>query len=120
MPLTGAWPSRVGVGRVGVCGRVCQTSAVRAVGDPGARNPRIMRTGSSARGRFMFLPYRQSGFSTLSHSRMLSTVDNRGRSRKSGETAPIQVAAGLLKAELKRRNVSYRNLADKLALIGIH
>ena len=27
---------------------------------------------------------------------------------------------GLLKAELKRRNVSYRDLADKLAALGIH
>jgi hypothetical protein len=27
---------------------------------------------------------------------------------------------GLLKAELKRRNVSYRGLADKLAALGIH
>ena len=28
--------------------------------------------------------------------------------------------AGLLKAELKRCNVSYRDLADKLAALGIH
>lgn len=27
---------------------------------------------------------------------------------------------GLLKAELKRRNVSYRDRADKLAALGIH
>ena len=27
---------------------------------------------------------------------------------------------GLLKAELKRRNVSYKQLADKLADLGIH
>ena len=27
---------------------------------------------------------------------------------------------GLLKAELTRRNVSYRDLADKLAALGIH
>lgn len=27
---------------------------------------------------------------------------------------------GLLKAELKRRNVSYRGLAEKLAALGIH
>lgn len=27
---------------------------------------------------------------------------------------------GLLKAELKRRNLSYRDLAEKLAVLGIH
>ena len=27
---------------------------------------------------------------------------------------------GILKAELKRRNVSYRELADRLAQIGVH
>ncbi|MEZ5734938.1 MAG: DUF6471 domain-containing protein [Novosphingobium sp.] len=29
-------------------------------------------------------------------------------------------AKGLLKAELKRRNVGYRELADKLEAIGVH
>ena len=37
-----------------------------------------------------------------------------------GERDWTEFVKGLLKAELKRRNVSYRELAEKLAAIGIH
>ncbi len=40
---------------------------------------------------------------------------------ETADTAEWQVRAkGLLKAELKRRNVTYAQLAERLAAIGVH
>jgi Domain of unknown function (DUF6471) len=39
---------------------------------------------------------------------------------KENETEWQSRAKGLIKAELKRRNVGYKDLAEKLAAIGVH